>query len=114
VARVINPDAPVIFCGLWADSTGTVPGSVMKHCTLCGEEICVSPSSMHLILTEGARLVCIPCAPGFIATQPGEAQWQAFPAQQAEMAALGMTPAEQRRVGKDMIAMLKGFRDQRS
>lgn len=107
----INPDAPIVFCGLWADSTGPVPGTVQMNCTICGEEVAVAPSSQAVILTEGARVVCIPCAPGFLRTQGGEHQWMPLPAQRAELDALGMTPAEQKRVERYMIEMLKGLRD---
>lgn len=60
-----------VICGRVADVDDPVPGSLIRWCQICAEEIYVAPSSLKFIeRQEGAlRIICHECMSGVAETQ---------------------------------------------
>lgn len=64
------PDQAIVIC-LPIDVPGyRVPGSVERRCSKCNGRVSASPSSLELIRTRGASILCVPCVD--LADVPGK------------------------------------------
>ena len=54
-------DENIIICIRTKDAEKLLPGAIPGKCSLCGEEVTLSPASLEIIKAQNPKLVCMRC-----------------------------------------------------